>query len=111
MLPASAVAAIAAVEALAKREDVALGTAAATLIERGTVTPTATTSAQPKVPTFDDLLDMLRERFADQEQASVDAAIADTAARADAAEQRAGNAEERATAAEERLARMKELLA
>jgi hypothetical protein len=105
-LPGSAATAIAAVEQLAKRDDLAIGHAAAVLIERGAArtepvaAPAATTATAPL--SFDVLLDLIRERFAERPDQSD--ALAAAIARADAADARA-------QAAEEKLATAKALFA
>jgi hypothetical protein len=99
-LPASAVAAIEAIEALAKREDLALGHAAAILIERGADRPVPVvkaSSASPEPLSIEVLLDLLRERIAAKPDHSADLAAA--IARADAADVRAKQAEEKLSAA------------
>ena len=108
MLPASAQSAIAAVERYATEHDVALGAAAAELIGRGIAARIAPAEAPA---TLDDLLDQVRERFATQEQASVDAAVAERRDKVEAAEARALAAEARAAAAEEQVARARAIFA
>lgn len=104
-LPASATAAFGAIEALAKRDDIALGHAATILIERGAARaePVAAVPVAPADPlSIETLLDLIRELFVERPDQSADLAAA--IARADAADARA-------QAAEEKLSQAKALFA
>lgn len=100
-LPASAQAAIEAVERHARSNVLSLGAAAAQLIERG-LDPVPVADAPMPVIEFDTLIDLLRARFADRPDQSADLA---------AAIERAEAAEARANAAESRLDKLREALA
>jgi hypothetical protein len=104
-LPATAQAAIKAVEQHAQRNVLSLGAAAAELIERGLQPAPASvpeTPVETPVIDFETLIELLRARFDDRPDQS--AALAEATARADAAEARA-------TAAETRLTKLREALA
>jgi hypothetical protein len=110
MLPATATSAIAAIEALAKSDDISLGHAAAVLIGRGAQPAPAAAAAIPAehVPSVDTIVADIGRVFADL---SSQAARPDQSADLAAAIERAEAAEARATEAEGKVAEAKKLFA
>ncbi len=112
MLPASSVTAIAAVERLAKSQDLSLGQAAAELIGRGAnakiATPVTLVEPAEHVPSVDTIVADIGRVFADL---STQAARPDQSAALAAAIERAEAAEARAAEAERKIAALKAMFA